>query len=74
MAEREEEWLTAKEAAEFLGVSRRTIQDYVQQRKIQAYRSNIRGRLLFRRQDLEEFKRPRPIGGPPKGEESRRAA
>jgi len=57
----EESFLTVSEAMEYLGVSRRTIYVYVKQGKLRAYKVPVRGRTVFRVQDLEELKRPRPV-------------
>lgn len=56
-----DEWLSIDQAAAYLGVGRRAIHKYVQQGKLPAYKSGVGGRTLFRREDLEAFKTPRPL-------------
>lgn len=53
------EWLTRKEAAEFLGVSPRTIIRIAQRHHIPTYKKEGSVKVLYRRADLSRFVRPR---------------
>lgn len=57
----EQGWLSVEEAAEYLGVSRRAIHKYVQQGRLAAFKAPIGGRTLFKREDLDAFRKIRPI-------------
>lgn len=50
-----DEFVTIKEAAEFLGVSPNTIRNWHRDRKIPVYRSPISNYRLFKKTDLEEL-------------------
>ena len=52
-----EEYLTVKEAAEFLGVAANTIRNWDLAGKIPVYRHPINSYRLFKREDLEEVLR-----------------
>ncbi|MER3486296.1 MAG: hypothetical protein C4345_10305 [Chloroflexota bacterium] len=56
------EWLSVDEAAKYLGVTRRAIDRYSQTGKLRAYKMPIGDRTMFRREDSEAFKTPRPVG------------
>ena len=56
----EDDWMTIDQAAEFLGVARRTLFNYAKQGKLRAFKAAVGGRTMFRRQDLEAFKTPQP--------------
>lgn len=47
------EWLSVKEAATYLRVSKRTIYSWVAQKLLRAYRTPKAGLLRFKRQDLD---------------------
>jgi excisionase family DNA binding protein len=58
-------WLSQQEAAEYLGVSDRTIRNYIARGQLNAHR--IRGSRAIRiaRTELEALLRPIPAGGGP---------
>ncbi|MBI2953047.1 MAG: helix-turn-helix domain-containing protein [Chloroflexi bacterium] len=60
MCREQEKWLSVAEAAEYLGVTPRAIRKYIQQGKLRAFKSPVGGRTLFRPDDLEAFRQPRP--------------
>nr|WP_297991725.1 helix-turn-helix domain-containing protein [uncultured Actinomyces sp.]DAE91083.1 MAG TPA: helix-turn-helix domain protein [Caudoviricetes sp.] len=53
------EWITRKEAADMLGVSTRTIIRIAERHNIPAYKKEGNNKVLYKRQDLILFKRPR---------------
>lgn len=57
-----DEYLSPEEASSMLGVSRRTIERYVKEGRIQRYRRGVR--VLFKRSDVERLRQqldePRP--------------
>lgn len=65
MADLEERWLTVDEAAEYLGVKRRAIFRYIKIGKLTGYKTPVRERTVFRAEDVEALKQPRPMQ--PKG-------
>lgn len=48
------------QAAAYLGVTPRAMRKYIQQGKLRAFKSPVGGRTLFRLEDLDAFKQPRP--------------
>ncbi len=48
------EYLTPKEACELLGVTRKTLERYVERKLIAKYRQGLRN-VLFKRSELEAF-------------------
>lgn len=60
MANEEKEYLTTKEAAEFLGVSTVTLADYVKQKLIQKYEQRAPRKVLYKRSELQRLKEIRP--------------
>jgi len=69
----EDEYLTAPEAAEILGVKTQTLYAYVSRGLLRSYRQGIRRHRLYRRRDVEalvqltpgDAPRPRRRGAPP---------
>jgi citrate synthase len=69
----EDEYLTAQEAAQILGVKTQTLYAYVSRGLLRSYRQGIRRHRLYRRRDVEalvrltpgDAPRPRRIGLPP---------
>jgi excisionase family DNA binding protein len=55
-------WLTADEAAEYLQVTRRTLDRYRTEGRIPAYRVGPRA-VRFKRADLDALAQPIPAGG-----------
>jgi MerR family copper efflux transcriptional regulator len=52
-----DEFVTIKEAAEFLGVSPNTLRNWHRDKKIPVYRSPISNYRLFKKKDLEKLLR-----------------
>jgi excisionase family DNA binding protein len=50
--------LTAKEAARYLRISRRTIDNLLQDGRLRGYQIRTRGKLLFRQDDLAALLTP----------------
>lgn len=53
-----DEFLTVKDAAEFLGVSPNTIRNWGREAKIPEHRHPINNYRLYRREDLERLLKP----------------
>ena len=53
-----DDFMTAEEGAALLGVSRRTLERYVDQYHIQKYK--IGNRTVYKRSDIEKLIAPRP--------------
>jgi len=54
--------LTTKEAMAYLNVSRRTLERYVEQKKLRKYRVDYgRERVRFRKSELDKLKESRPV-------------
>ena len=53
------EYLTPKEACEFLGVARKTLERYVERGLLKKYRQGLRN-VLFKRSELEAFLQVHP--------------
>ncbi|TWT30128.1 MerR family transcriptional regulator [Blastopirellula retiformator] len=49
------QYLTIKEAAEYLGVSQNTLRNWGRDQKIPMHRNPINGYRLFRKSDLDEI-------------------
>ena len=65
MKEHEEKYLTLSEAAEYLAVSRVTVWRRIRDGTLQAYQaSTSRREKLVKREDLDELRRPHPLGRP----------
>ena len=60
-----EEFLTADEAGELLGVKPATLYAYVSRGVLSSFRQGIRRRRLYRRQDVESLLAVRPSNAPP---------
>ena len=59
------EYLTAHEAAELLGVKPATLYAYVSRGIVRSYRRGLKRARLYRRAELEELVRLRPSEGRP---------
>lgn len=49
------EYLTIKEAAEFLGISPSTLRNWEKQGKLSTHRNPVNSYRLYRKRDLEQF-------------------
>ena len=56
--DRDEDYLTPEEASAELGISRRTLERYVKQKRIKRYRKGVR--VLFKRVEVEQFRDAAP--------------
>ena len=56
----DEEYLTAEEASRHLGVTRRTLERYVEQGRIKKYRRGVRNMVFFKRAELDALLEIRP--------------
>lgn len=54
------EWASVREAASYIGRSRRAVNKYIQQGKLPAYKAPVGGRTLVKIADLEAFRQPQP--------------
>lgn len=55
MAEKLSDYLTIKEAAEFLSVSPNTLRNWGRDAKVSMHRHPVNGYRLFRREDLQDL-------------------
>ena len=62
----DQEWVTAKEAREILGVSRARLYQLIDEGRLTPYQSELNKRFRFRRRDLEEIAQLRPAARPKK--------
>lgn len=52
-----EEYLTPVEAASLLGVTRRTLDRYADDKRIRKYRRGFRNNIVYKRSDVEQLRR-----------------
>lgn len=52
-----DEWLTLKQAAELVGVTPRTVQNWIKNRKIKGYQ--VVGRIRVKRSDVDALYQPK---------------
>ena len=62
----QDEWVTAKEAREILGVSRARLYQLIDEGRLTPYQSELNKRFRFRRHDLEAIAQLRPAARPGK--------
>jgi excisionase family DNA binding protein len=63
-----EDFLSPEDASSVLGISRRTLERYVKDGRIQRYK--LRMRVLFKRRDVEELHRLMEVPQPDRQEKS----
>ena len=61
-----DEFLTAQQACERLGIKPATLYAYVSRGVLPSFREGIRRRRLYRRQDVERLSQVRPSAAPPR--------
>lgn len=57
MSEVDNEWLTPKQAAELVGVTARTVQNWIKDGKVRGYQ--IVGRIRVKRSDVDALYQPK---------------
>ena len=57
MSEVDNEWLTLKQAAEFVGVTPRTVQNWIKNGKVRGYQ--VVGRIRVKRSDVDALYQPK---------------
>lgn len=57
MSEVDNDWLTLKQAAEFVGVTPRTVQNWIKNGKIKGYQ--VVGRIRVKRSDVDALYQPK---------------
>ena len=61
MEQSEEEYLSADEAAEHLGISRSYFFRLVKQYGLRRYKRALSRQVFFKKEDIEGVKKPRPV-------------
>lgn len=56
----EKEYLTIKEACEYLGVSRATLFNYVKRKLIHKYEQTVPRQILYKKSELDSLKEIKP--------------
>lgn len=62
--EENERYLTTKEAYEFLGVTRRTLERYAEQGRVTRYKRGITRNVYYKQSELERLLEYRPEDNP----------
>ena len=57
MSELDNEWLTPKQAAELVGVTARTVQNWIKDGKVRGYQ--VVGRIRVKRSDVDALYQPK---------------
>ena len=60
MSEVDNEWLTPKQAAELVGVTTRTVQNWIKDGKVRGYQ--VVGRIRVKRSDVDALYQPKGGG------------
>lgn len=60
MQQGDEEYITVQEAAELLGVKRRTVERYAEEGRLTRYRRGVRRQVFFNRKQVETLLEIRP--------------
>ncbi len=56
----EKEYLTEKEACDYLGISRGTLFNYVKRKRITKYEQEVPRQILYKKSELDSLKQIRP--------------
>lgn len=59
MSELDNEWLTPKQAAELVGVTVRTVQNWIKDGKVRGYQ--VVGRIRVKRSDVDALYQPKEV-------------
>ena len=59
MSEVDNEWLTPKQAAELVGVTTRTVQNWIKDGKVRGYQ--VVGRIRVKRSDVDALYQPKEV-------------
>lgn len=65
MSEVDNEWLTPKQAAELVGVTARTVQNWIKDGKVRGYQ--VVGRIRVKRSDVDALYQPKRPDSPGDG-------